>query len=294
MIYYFLPDSGKFGGVKVGCQLVDYLNRLGLRAIVVTPDGSAPDWFHGSFAVLPEVAAMARITAQDYMVITWPPDHRRLAHLPARKVCHAQGTDPLMDPLFADPDYLLLTCWQQAADYVRDNHGRVTTDVGISISEAFFQGAQIKRGNQVAYMPRRGHRLTTPAIRRCRDLDFIAIDELPESGVASSLNQAGYFLATALGEQFGLPALEAMAAGCVVLSVPVRGGMEYLRDGDNCLLVEPDEIASRLHWISRPEQVKLKVQIAQRARATAADYHPQRHLKRLHGALSAGLREALS
>ena len=136
--------------------------------------------------------------------------------------------------------------------------------------------------------------LTTPAIRRCRDLDFIAIDELPESGVASSLNQAGYFLATALGEQFGLPALEAMAAGCVVLSVPVRGGMEYLRDGDNCLLVEPDEIASRLHWISRPEQVKLKVQIAQRARATAADYHPQRHLKRLHGALSAGLREALS
>jgi len=294
MIYYFLPDSGKFGGVKVGCQWVDYLNQLGLRAVVVTPDGTAPDWFHGSFSVLPEVAALARITADDIVVITWPPDHRRLAHISARKVCHVQGTDPLMDPVFADPDYLLLTCWQQASDYARDEHGRETMNVGISISDVFFQGTQIKRSNEVAYMPRRGHHLITPAIRRCDDLDFLAIDELPESGVAACLNRAGYFLATAEGEQFGLPALEAMAAGCVVLSVPVRGGMEYLHDGENCLLVEPDELASRLHWISRPEQTQLRVEMAQRARAKAADYHPHKHLKRLRGALSAGLGEMLS
>jgi hypothetical protein len=294
MIYYFLPDSGKFGGVKVGCQLVDSLNHLGFSAIIVTPDGRAPDWFHGRFAVLPDAVAMRRIGADDCMVITWPPDHRRLAHLPARKVCHVQGTDPLMDPLFADPDYLLLSCWQQADDYARDNHARGTTGVGISISEIFFQGTQIKNGNQVAYMPRRGHHLVTPAIRRCSDLDFVAIDELHESGVAACLDQAGYFLATALGEQFGLPALEAMAAGCIVLSVPVRGGIEYLDDGENCLLVDPGELASRLHWISRPERAALRVQIAQRARATAANYHPQRHLKRLRATLNAGLGEMLS
>ena len=45
MIYYFLPNADKYGGVKVGCQLVDALNQLGLSAVVVTPDGRAPDWF---------------------------------------------------------------------------------------------------------------------------------------------------------------------------------------------------------------------------------------------------------
>ena len=63
-----------------------------------------------------------------------------------------------------------------------------------------------------------------------------------------------------------------MAAGCLVLSVPVLGGMDYLRDGDNCLVADPGEMPERLRWIAAPENARLRERIRHRARATAGPY----------------------
>ena len=58
------------------------------------------------------------------------------------------------------------------------------------------------------------------------------------------MKHCSIYLATAEGEWSGLPALEAMSAGCVVVSVPVLGGMEYLDDGVNCRMAGPRDFTA--------------------------------------------------
>lgn len=281
MIYYFLPDNGIFGGVKVACSFMDLLGRLGMPGAVVLPGGTAPFWFNGQIPVLSETSAGKRVTSKDWLMFTWPPDYERLKTWPGRLICHCQGTDQAMHPVFADQQVPVLTCWRQAQDYVQQHFGRRTFHVGISIPNRFYFGGGLKVDNLVAYMPRRGFALVRRAMRKNPLLDFTGLDGLCERDVAAGLNRAGFFLATAVGEQFGLPALEAMAAGCVVLSVPVKGGREYLHDGWNCLMAAPDALGGSLHRMARHSQAGLRSAMRARAMATASAYSTQRQLYEL-------------
>jgi hypothetical protein len=280
VIYYFLPGEGIYGGVKVACQFTELLGSLGVPATIVTPGGAAPSWFRSTAPVLADADALARLTAADVKMITWPPDYRRLRAYPGRLVCHCQGTDPLMDEIFADAAVPILSCWSQAAAYVREGFGRATIDVGIAISDAFFYDGSPKDDLRVAYMPRRGFDTVQRCLRAVPDVDFTPIDGLAEDAVAERLKAAGIFLATAAGEWFGLPALEALAAGCVVLSVPVKGGMEYLHHDRNALVVAPAEMPAALEAITRPAARDRRTVLRSRAIATASTY--RRAVQRRH------------
>ncbi|MGE0592603.1 MAG: glycosyltransferase [Vicinamibacterales bacterium] len=290
MIYYFLPEGGIYGGVKLGCQFVDLLTSLDVPATVVLPGGRAPQWFTGGFAVMDEGTALARLGPDDWAVYSWPPHYERLRTHPARLACHCMGTDPALDPGLSDPAVTVLTCWAQASRYVSATIGRRPVDVGLAISEAFVFDGGVKWDNQVAYMPRRGAQTAAACRRAAPSLAFVAIDRQPEAGVARALKASGLFLATAEGEWFGLPALEAMAAGCVVLSVPVLGGMEYLRDGDTCLVTTPADMPERLRWVTQPAQATLRDRLRTRGVAEACRYLPPPHRRRLEAALAADLR----
>ncbi len=66
--------------------------------------------------------------------------------------------------------------------------------------------------------------------------------------LARLLRQTDIFLSTSLWEGFGLPALEAMACGCAVITSRNGGCAEYAVDGVNCLTYEPkDHLA--LAWL---------------------------------------------
>ena len=54
MIYYFLPDPGIHGGIKVACQFVDFLKRLDADAVAVLPHGAAPGWFQSTTPIIDE------------------------------------------------------------------------------------------------------------------------------------------------------------------------------------------------------------------------------------------------
>lgn len=272
MIYYFLPGPGIYGGIKVACQFLEMLISLGAKGAIVLPDGKAPQWFRSKVPVLNENQVLTTLDQRDWIMITWPPDYHRLKEMPGKLVCHCQGTDPLMDPVFADREVIFLTCWEQAARHARQKFNRQTIDVGISIANCFFWDGIPKIDNRVAYMPRRGFPIVNSCIRSCRKLDFMPIDGLDELSVSNLLKRSGIFLATAVGEQFGLPALEAMAAGCLVLSVPVKGGMEYLIDGKNCLVVDPGDIPEKLRWITQEKNTDLRIHLRNNAMATAARY----------------------
>lgn len=284
MVYYFLPDPGIFGGVKVACQFVSMLLSAGVRAVVALPEGKAPRWFSAAAPVVTHQVALDNVTSSDWIMITWPPDYEWLKQFPGRLVCHCQGTDDRMHPIFADTSVPLLTCWKQAQEYVRLQYDRETVDVGIAISDDFFFDGSRKEDNRIAYMPRRGYSIARDCMRKVGSQDFIPVDGLHEREAARCLKSSGIFLATAVGEQFGLPALEAMAAGCVVLSVPVKGGMEYLHDGFNCFVVSVEEMPKKLDWLIRRENAATRGVMRLRAVAAAQRYRmvvQRRHLERL-------------
>ena len=290
MIYYFLPDRGIFGGVKVACRFIEMIISLGGKGTIVLPEGIAPQWFPVSVPVMKEEKALPLVKKDDWVMITWPPDYRRLNSLTARLVCHCQGTDELMDEIFADYSCWILTCWRQASDYVMEKFNRPTTHVGISIPDCFFYDGAPKLDNRVAYMPRRGFPIVRACMRRCHGLDFDPLDGLDEHEVSRRLKRAGIFIATSVGEQFGLPALEAMAAGCLVISVPVKGGFEYLLDKRNCLISEPTELAETLRWVTLPENEALRIRLRSQAIATSLRYRRIQQLRLLKDQTNTSLR----
>ena len=62
--------------------------------------------------------------------------------------------------------------------------------------------------------------------------------------LADLFRQASVFVFPSLFEGFGLPPLEAMACGTPVVTTACGGVSDYARDGDNCLMVQPDNVGA--------------------------------------------------
>ena len=293
MIYYFLPDPGIFGGVKVGYQFAELLNSLGLRAVVASPAGKSPQWFRSSAAVLDEQEVLRNLFPSDWALFSLQTDYERLKNTPARLAFHCQGTNPMHAPTFRDLEVLIMTCWDQATQYVKEHFSRDPVEVGISVSDCFYFNGDLKHGNTVACMTRRGKDIIMACEDACPQLHFLKIDNMGEYAVSSIMKKTEIFIATAEKEWFGLPALEAMASGCVVLSVPVLGGMDFLRDGENCIIAEAGKMPDRLKWISHPKQAELRAKLRHNAVATAYGYRLSFQRKLLKGLLENRLKELI-
>lgn len=64
-------------------------------------------------------------------------------------------------------------------------------------------------------------------------------------------NEATCFVATSLHEGFGLPIIEAMAAGCPVITTDTHGNRDFCFDGVNCLMVPQNDPAALAAAITR-------------------------------------------
>ena len=101
----------------------------------------------------------------------------------------------------------------------------------------------------VACMPRKGPhniRLVQGLLAAAghvhgEDLSWLEIDGLSKDQVAARLRDAHVYVSTSIYEGLGLPPLEAMAAGCLVMGFAGGGGLDYAT-ADNGIWV-PDEDA---------------------------------------------------
>mgnify|MGYP000099413929 CR=1 FL=1 len=243
MIFYFLPGAGIFGGIKVGYQFVRTLRKLGHPAVVASPGGTAARWFESNVPVVSREEALKQVDTEVTAIFSLPQDYRLLRSSFKNLVFHCQGTDPAINEFLADETLVALSCWRQAHTYMKAQ-GKEAFDVGISISGAFSYAGEEKAPRRVAYMPRRGANFIEEFFRSAPSAEGVPIDEATEWEVAETLKSSRFFLASSQNEWFGLPALEAMAAGCVVLSAPTLGGEEYLSTGRNSQVGDPQELGS--------------------------------------------------
>lgn len=102
--------------------------------------------------------------------------------------------------------------------------------------------------------------------------------------VNSMLNKATVFVQTSLHEGFSLPILEAMAAGCPVITTDSHGNRDFCVDGKNCIIVEqnnPQDLAIAIQKVisnkELQEQLRLEgLETAQRYRwKTLIDQYEQ-------------------
>lgn len=68
---------------------------------------------------------------------------------------------------------------------------------------------------------------------------------------AQAYREADILLYPSVTDGFPAPPLEAMASGCAVVGTRVPGLMEYGREGENCLLVEPRDVEGMVARVSR-------------------------------------------
>lgn len=293
MIVYVLPGVGRFGGVKVGFQFVELLRSLGVPMVVATPGGEAPRWFRSSVPVVARESTLPELAERDVVVFSLPQDFTEVACTGARIVLHCQGTDPAIDPIVADPRVTTLTCWDQAGTYVASRTDRDPIHVGISVSDVFMVGGRPRRRRSIAYMPRRGWVDRIEHLAHVHDLELIRIDGDDELEVAAKMASAEVFAAVAEGEWFGLPALEAMASGCVVLSVPTIGGTEYLDDDVTALVRPIDRFGEALGSLFGRDGAASRERLRSGARRMALRYRRSLHRSVVAAALDGPLGEVL-
>jgi glycosyltransferase involved in cell wall biosynthesis len=282
MLFYFLPEPTIHGGIKVGFQFAALLRQLGIDTVMVTPNGSAPTWFASQVPVLRREKVFPKLTRNDQVMFSLPHDYKILKNTKASLIFHCQGTDEAIVPIVLDESVELLTCWNQASEFT-GGFGRQSVNVGISISREFFYSGQLKQLGSYAVMPRRGS-LFFP--EKLASFTQIPITGLNEQDVSEILKRASAFLALSEDEWFGLPALEAMAAGCLVISPKTIGGIEYLNDGKNCFIESVEHLSERLSLLLNNEITYRDLR--HEAMKTAAQYHPRAQFHHLEKIFESG------
>ena len=86
-------------------------------------------------------------------------------------------------------------------------------------------------------------------------------------------NRATALIQTSRHEGFCLPLLEAMATGAPVICTDSNGNRDFIRDGDNCLVVEHDDPASVAAAIERLfGDAELRARLGAAGKATAQEF----------------------
>lgn len=96
-----------------------------------------------------------------------------------------------------------------------------------------------------AFLPQLLRALGDEMSRRHGDVqfEFVPVEAGRHRAFREQLGRFRYFLALSPCEGFGLPALEAMSAGCTVVGFHGAGGLQFMRPGVNCATVGYPRVA---------------------------------------------------
>lgn len=96
-------------------------------------------------------------------------------------------------------------------------------------------------------------------------------NRVPHDKVGRVYGECDILLKTSILESFSYPPLEMMATGGYVVAVPNEGNLEYLRDGENCLLYAQGDLEAAVEKIERlAGDAKLRKTLDEGAKKTVA------------------------
>ena len=119
----------------------------------------------------------------------------------------------------------------------------------LGIDSSLYRPPQASKQRRLAYIPRKRPDNAAAVLAQLRlrgvlnDWDVVAIDGRSEVETAELLRTARLFLSFSFREGFGLPPLEALACGCIVVGYHGFGGREYFQP-PFAIAVEDGDIAA--------------------------------------------------
>jgi len=243
--------SRPIGGVKVIYQAVAGLRRRGIDAYVASAVG-LPEWLEGSEVIenvaLVDMSRPQTLGPRDIFVATDAMGPHRLPMLlgkPERRVIFIQNHNAVRSNSAVDWSLLTHIRCLTVSDYSRrflvDRAGfQEVAVVHPGVDRTVFRPVGTKR-HRIAYMPRKWPGLAERLRERVRQpIEWLPIDGCTEAETAAILAGSSIFLNLGRGEGFGLPPLEAMAAGCVVCGFAAQGTTDFATPDNGFWAAEND------------------------------------------------------
>jgi GT2 family glycosyltransferase len=111
------------------------------------------------------------------------------------------------------------------------------------------------------------------------------VTEPSDEQVNELFNQATVFIQTSTHEGFALPPLESMATGGAVVCTDAHGNRDFCRDGENCLMPEPEPAAVSAALARLLGDAELRERLGRAGAATAGDFTWERRIDALEAFL---------
>ena len=303
------------GGHKQMRLLASNVRKLGGEAFLVREDEAVDDSAYYGVpvpAMSGGVAALARaVAAQDVLFL---PEYRldewleRLQTVPCRRAVYAQGgflalahrppggySKWSIELMIGVSPYIVAL----AGPYLGLHPSRSYLVPYSVVRGAFAEPPPRFTDKQlaVAFMPRKlrdhAEAVRSRVARHYPHVPWLAIDGLTEQEVARTLEKAAVFFSTQNGEGFGLPAIEAMARGCIVAGYRGTGLFPhpYATRG-NGLWAQDRSIRRAAHQVRAALEIAHEAdhrlrRLQDEALRTLAAYTPERALTGLSTVLEA-------
>lgn len=245
-IFYVDDGTHAAGGQLINLEHVASLRGMGFDArFLLMPEPGQPFTpnLPSPHEALPWQMATDDLTGEDYVVLPemFGRGFKALRDTPARRVIHNQN------PYYsfrAFPDLAAVEQWGCKAIIAGSAFGAdrlkamgwrgPIAPVRVFVDPLFTQDPMTPRPLQVAVMPRkRGFeaRLVHGVLHSLRpdlkDVPWVAVADMTRPQVAETIRRTAVFLSLSYYEGLGLPPLEALAAGTLVVGYHGYGGLEY-------------------------------------------------------------------
>ena len=260
--WFICPDFARpSGGVRKLYRTVDILNDAGLQAAIVHKrPGFRCEWFEHRTRV---VSSTRTIVGHQDVIVVPEIYGRSICDLPQniRQVIFNQNAYVMLDSLMWEPtavapykdnpnlSAVLVVSEQNAAVIEYAFPGVTVRRVRPGLDPALYYSPITPKRRRIAYMPRRrAHDAAQVlALLRLRGIlqgwEVVAIDRRTEAEAADLLRTSQIFLSFSEQEGFGLPPLEALACGCLVVGYHGFGGREFFRQPFAIAVEDGDVVA---------------------------------------------------
>jgi len=271
IIYVLCPDNNiPIGGIKYLYKHVDVLNRNNFSAVILHSNfGFRCDWFDNNTKVA--YRSEIKLESKDFLVIpeVYGPG---LAGIEkgTKKVILNQNAHYTFNgyslerhdliTAYLNKDIVGVFC---ISEHIYNYFKYIFPELNIfrahlGIDNKLFRHNSNKE-KRIAFMPRK---LPQDALQVINILKFRgvlnnfeleAIDKVSEAKVADILGKSLFFLSFCDREGCGLPPLEAMSSGCVVIGYHGIGGKEYFNE-DFCYPIESTDVLTFAKTIEKVTQ----------------------------------------
>jgi hypothetical protein len=264
--------------------------------------------FEESAPVVP-LLATTRFTSRDIIVIAEPyaAAFEVFREHPVRKVMHCQNPFYLFagwkdsQAIEAYGLDAVLSCSPFTTRWLRRVGVRGPIHTISPAVAACFRMAGTPKKRQIAFMPRK-RKVEADFVKglfrslypQYQDLPWVAIDRVSRDQVAALLQESAVFASFSQLEGLGLPPLEAMACGCVVVGFTGMAGSDYAR-WDNGVWVDEADHEGFAHALGSAiavlDDVPRWQSVVRAAAMTAGEFNEDRFMRGLDHAWREVLKE---